>query len=112
MAGRGKAVDRSSCRDEVSSAGGLDPDRSKEAGDQEERPFLSDPPKRADKPVPAALAGAGLEMGLTVAGLTLGGWWLDGRWGTRPWLMLVGLAVALVGSTYNVWKIGRSFFDD
>jgi len=57
-----------------------------------------------------ALAAAGMEVGLMVAGLSLAGWWADGRWGTRPWLMLTGLAVGLIGGTYNVWKIGRSYF--
>lgn len=57
-----------------------------------------------------ALAAAGMELGLVVAGLALAGWWADGRWGTRPWLMLTGLAAGLIGGTYNVWKIGRSYF--
>lgn len=51
-------------------------------------------------------------MGLTVAGLALVGWWLDRRFETRPWLMLAGLAMGLIGGTYNVWKISRTFFDD
>ena len=60
----------------------------------------------------AALAMAGLEMGLVIVALTLVGRWLDGQFETRPWLTLVGLAMGLVGGTYNVWKIGRSTFDD
>lgn len=60
----------------------------------------------------AALAMAGLEMGLVIVALTLFGRWLDGRYGTPPWLTLIGLAMGLVGGTYNVWKIGRSSFDE
>ena len=112
MAGRGNAVDRASPQDQASSENGLDPSKGDE--DQGVRSVLPGPKKKAQRAEPnsMALAGAGLEIGLAVAGLTLVGWWLDGRWGTRPWLMLAGLAVAIVGGTYNVWKIGRSFFDD
>jgi len=59
-----------------------------------------------------AVATAGLEIGLAIVGLTLLGRWLDDRYGSTPWLMLVGLGIGMIGGTYNVWKIGRSFFDD
>lgn len=59
-----------------------------------------------------SVAMAGLEMGLVIVVLTLVGRWLDGRFATRPWLTLIGLAMGLIGGTYNVWKIGRSSFDD
>lgn len=49
-------------------------------------------------------AGLGLELAGAVAGLTLLGYWLDGRWGTAPWLMLAGLAIGLVGGTYNLLR--------
>lgn len=38
----------------------------------------------------------GLELGISVLIGLLFGMWLDGRWGTGPWLMLVGLALGLV----------------
>ena len=49
-------------------------------------------------------AGLGLELAGAVAGLTLLGYWLDGRWGTAPWLMLAGLAIGLLGGTYNLLR--------
>ena len=39
-----------------------------------------------------------------VAGLTLAGWWLDGRFDTSPWCLLGGLAVGLIGGTYNLLR--------
>lgn len=62
-------------------------------------------------PNPLALAGAGLELGLVIAAMTLGGWWLDQKMGTRPWLMVIGLAVALIGGTYNVYRQGKRYFE-
>jgi F0F1-type ATP synthase assembly protein I len=57
-----------------------------------------------------ALVGATTELGVVVAALAAGGWWLDGKLGTSPWLMLVGLAVGLIGETYKLWRLGRRFF--
>ena len=54
--------------------------------------------------------GAGLELGMTTALLTVGGWWLDQRWRPEPWLMIAGLAIGLIGGTYNVWRIGKRYF--
>jgi ATP synthase protein I len=56
-----------------------------------------------------ALAGAGLELAGVVVILTLGGWWLDGRLGTGPWLVLIGAFVGIVGSLYKLWRVGKRF---
>lgn len=61
---------------------------------------------------PWSIAGAGMEMGFVVGALTLGGWWLDEKFGTDPWWMFTGLAVGLIGGTYNVWRAGKRFFED
>jgi len=39
----------------------------------------------------------GAQIAGTLAGLTLLGWWLDGRLGTTPWLMLGGIVLAFAG---------------
>jgi len=62
------------------------------------------------KPNPLALLGAGVELGGVVALLTLGGWWLDGKAGTEPWLMLSGAGIGIVGGLYNLWRQGKRFF--
>ena len=47
-------------------------------------------------------------LGFTFVGtfLVLGavGWWLDGKLGTAPWLMLVGIALGAVGGFYSMVK--------
>ena len=47
-------------------------------------------------------------LGFTFAGtfLVLGavGWWLDGKLGTAPWLMLIGIALGACGGFYSMVK--------
>ena len=57
------------------------------------------------------LAGMGLELGMVTAALTLGGWWLDQKFATEPWLMLLGLAIGMIGGTYKMYRIGKKSFD-
>jgi ATP synthase protein I len=39
--------------------------------------------------------------------LALGGigYWMDGRWGTAPWLLLAGLILGMAGGFVNVLKL-------
>ncbi len=49
----------------------------------------------------------GIQLALSVvAGWFLGDW-LDGKWGTRPWLGLTGLALGFIGGLYNLIRILR-----
>lgn len=48
------------------------------------------------------LAGVGLEFAAAVAGLTLLGYWIDRRFGSAPWGVLIGAAIGLIGGTYNL----------
>lgn len=54
----------------------------------------------------------GVQLALTaVAGLFLGHY-LDGKWGTDPWLALIGLLLGAAGGLYNLirvlkWQTGR-----
>ena len=59
---------------------------------------------------PWALASAGTELAGGVVVLALLGWWLDRRWGTSPWLLLLGTLLGAVGGVYNLWKMGRRVF--
>lgn len=59
---------------------------------------------------PLLFLGAGIEFTAVTAALALLGWWLDGQIGARPWLMVIGLAVGLIGGTYKLWKTGKRFF--
>ena len=47
-------------------------------------------------------SGAGLELAGATAGLVLGGFWVDGKFGTRPWGLLVGVFIGIVGGLYNL----------
>jgi len=73
-----------------------------------------EPPKdhRGKKSSPMVMAGAGLELGVSIAGLMLLGSWLDQKLDTDPWLMLSGLAMALIGGTYTVWRVSKRVFDN
>ncbi len=47
-------------------------------------------------------SGAGLELAGATAGLALAGYWVDGKFGTRPWGLLVGVFIGIVGGLYNL----------
>ena len=47
-------------------------------------------------------SGVGLELAGAIAGFALIGHWIDGRFGTSPWGILVGVALGLVGGLYNL----------
>ncbi|MCK6446364.1 MAG: AtpZ/AtpI family protein [Planctomycetes bacterium] len=47
-------------------------------------------------------AGLGLQYALTVVLLTGLGWWLDARWETTPWLLVVGAVLGSVAGFVNL----------
>jgi len=47
-------------------------------------------------------SGVGLELAGATAGLALIGYWVDGRFGTRPWGTVIGVVIGLVGGLYNL----------
>ena len=47
-------------------------------------------------------SGIGLELAGATAGLALVGYWVDGRFGTRPWGTLIGVIIGIVGGLYNL----------
>ena len=49
-------------------------------------------------------SGAGLELAGATAGLTLTGYWVDGKFGTRPWGVVAGAVIGIVGGLYNLVK--------
>ena len=52
----------------------------------------------------ASAAGAGLQFGLTICIFALLGHWLDGKFGTGPWLLVVGVLLAFAGGTVSLLK--------
>jgi F0F1-type ATP synthase assembly protein I len=49
-------------------------------------------------------SGVGLELAGATAGLALIGYWVDGRFGTRPWGTLIGVIIGIVGGLFNLIK--------
>jgi len=50
------------------------------------------------------LAGIGIEIVASIAGLGAIGWLLDSWVGSFPWLMMVGLILGIIGGLYNAVK--------
>jgi F0F1-type ATP synthase assembly protein I len=51
-----------------------------------------------------AYAGLGFEIVVPIVLGALLGWWLDGRWGTAPWLLLAGLLLGIGAGFYNFFR--------
>ncbi len=45
---------------------------------------------------------AALTFAVAVALFGYGGYWLDGRWGTSPWFLLLGVTLGTVGGFLHV----------
>ena len=41
----------------------------------------------------------------SVALLTFAGWWLDGRFGTRPWLLMAGAVLGFASGMYSMFRV-------
>ncbi len=52
-----------------------------------------------------AVSALGFEFVALVMAGVFGGGWLDARWGTKPWMVMVGLALALGACGYQVWRV-------
>jgi len=55
-------------------------------------------------------AGIGIEYAAAVAGFALVGWWIDSRWDTSPWGVLIAAALGLIGATYNLVRQSLAAF--
>jgi len=54
----------------------------------------------------------GIEYAAVVAVFGFIGAWVDSRWGTKPWGVVVGAALGLVGATYNLIRESMAAFKD
>ena len=54
----------------------------------------------------ARLTGLGIEFAAAVGGLTVLGVWIDRRFETAPWGVLIGAGIGLIGGTYNMIRDG------
>lgn len=63
---------------------------------------MSDPePKKPTRPS-LKYAGAGFELAGAVGALCLLGYWVDRKFDTSPWGILIGAVVGIVGGLYNL----------
>jgi F0F1-type ATP synthase assembly protein I len=46
--------------------------------------------------------GLGFQLAAAMAVFGGLGWWLDGRWGTTPWLLVVGVFIGAVGGMISI----------
>lgn len=53
------------------------------------------------------LAGLGIELAASVIGLTLLGLWIDRRWGTDPWGVVVCATIGFAGGMLNFVRSAR-----
>lgn len=70
-----------------------------------------DPASRTGKRAYDALSASsvGLELGIAVILGLLFGWWLDGKLGTAPWMMLLFLVFGLIAGFRGVMRaVGRA----
>jgi len=59
-----------------------------------------------------ALAGSGVVLAASV-GIGAGiGWYLDQRWGTDPWLAVVGLLLGSAAGFIELWRMVQRSGDD
>ena len=47
-------------------------------------------------------------LSMSMAAPPLAGWWADGRFGTRPWLMLLGVGVGLALMITGLMQLAKS----
>ena len=47
-------------------------------------------------------SGVGLELAGAVAGFSLIGYWIDRRYETQPWGLVIGVVLGMIGGLYNL----------
>lgn len=56
-------------------------------------------------------AGLGIELAAAVGFLSFLGWWIDGRFATAPWGLMIGAIVGLVAGMANLLRTALSSVD-
>lgn len=64
---------------------------------------MKDPDSSRDEGVRwSRLAGVGFELAAAVCGMCLAGYWIDLKFGTDPWALLIGAGLGITGGLYNL----------
>lgn len=51
--------------------------------------------------------GIGVELTAVIGGLSYAGYWLDERWGTDPWLLMLGVCIGTLGGGWHAIKMAN-----
>lgn len=57
-------------------------------------------------------SGVGVEFAAAVAGFTAVGFWIDRRYDSAPWGLIIGAALGLIGGSYNLVRESLKAFKD
>lgn len=60
------------------------------------------PEENKNRPTWIRHSGVGIEFAGAVGGFALLGYWIDRHWDTKPWALLICVALGLTGATYNL----------
>ena len=55
-------------------------------------------------------SGVGIEFAAAVGGFGIVGYWIDLHYECGPWGVLIGVALGLIGGTYNLIRESRGLF--
>jgi len=58
--------------------------------------------KDGDRPSGLRFSGIGIEFVAAIAGFALVGYWVDRHWDTKPWGLVIGAVLGLIGGMYNL----------
>jgi F0F1-type ATP synthase assembly protein I len=58
--------------------------------------------KAGDRPSWLRFSGVGIEFVAAIAGFALVGYWVDRHWDTKPWGLVIGAVLGLIGGMYNL----------
>ena len=59
---------------------------------------------RARGPSPAAFAGSGIQLVVSILVFVYAGRWLDAKLGTTPWLLVLGAFVGAFAGFYSMYR--------
>jgi F0F1-type ATP synthase assembly protein I len=63
-----------------------------------------------NKPTWIRYSSIGFEFAAAVGGFALVGFWIDRRYETGPWGVIIGAALGLIGGTYNLIRQSMAAF--
>jgi ATP synthase protein I len=70
------------------------------------------PQNHADKMRAARASAIGIQFGISIAIGALAGNWLDQKFGTAPWLLVVGLLIGAAAGFRDLWVLAKSQMSD